>query len=910
MMRTPFRLLGILFLCTTVLSGQSYPGRFHRFEHLTLREGRASLSAFSSICQDKEGFLWFGTNAGLARYDGYRFISFNPQSVSESSAAPVGVFPATPARSGDLLVGTNGRGLFRFLRDSGIFVPYGHDPLDRASPMDGIILAVQEDPQGNLWLGTRTHGLEKWDRNTQSFSRVPLEPSADTIWDVLVDSRGNIWAGTLDAGLFRIDAGTGAAINYRFTPDDPSSLGSNIVWTIFEDGEGEIWAGTKGGGLNRWDRTGERFTRFLGAGDFPRDLAGQTITAIAEDGAGRLWLGTSSDGLRIWDRRNGEYVLCKHDPQDPESLSDDGVTSIYRDASGVLWVATVRGGLNKCLTGKAKFPHYKHDLFNPLSLGDNDVRSLWRGPTGTLWVGTGAGLDRMDEISGGVTRCYKSLNGAQGLGSDKILVVMGDNHGNIWIGTMSGGLDKVTPGSGTITHYHHNRANRNSLSDNWVQALWSDASVPDVLWVGTHGGLNRLETQTSRWTQFVNDPQDAASLSNNIITAISEDRQGYLWVGTQWGLNRLDKKSGRCERYIHRLEDTPGTSISDNIIHCVLEDHRGIIWVGTDNGLNGFDPATGGWRYFAQKEGLGGEVVCGILEDSGGSLWISTNRGLSRLEPQTGKMANFGTRDGLQGPAFNPGASFRGPDGCLYFGGANGFNIIAPAEIREDPFVPPVAWTAYYQGGFEVKPVQSLSTLRELTLPHNASFPVLEFAALSFSAPEMNTFAYRLEPRDREWVPLGTSNRVSLSGVGTGRYTLRVKAANPDGVWNETGIGIAVLVQAPFWRTWWFMLITGAFVVSGTALVVAMRRKIRSLTMAAGESPEGVVETYNLTSREREILRLVLQGSDNKDIGRKLFISGSTVRNHIYNIYQKLGVRNRIELVNRVAGDARKKTKK
>ena len=211
MMWTPFRLLGIFLICTPVLAGSSYPGRFHRFERLTFRGGTSPLSAFTSICQDKEGFLWFGTNTGLARYDGYRLISFNPQGVSESSAAPVGVFPVTLARSGDIWVGTNGRGLFRFLRDSGVFVQYRHDPLGRESQGDDIVLAVQEDQRGSLWLGTRTHGLEKWDGNTRSFTRVPLEPSASTVWDVLVDSRGTVFTppGGKSRSLARIAPGGG-----------------------------------------------------------------------------------------------------------------------------------------------------------------------------------------------------------------------------------------------------------------------------------------------------------------------------------------------------------------------------------------------------------------------------------------------------------------------------------------------------------------------------------------------------------------------------------------------------------------------------------------------------------------------------------------------------------------------------
>lgn len=909
-MRTSFRFLGMLLISATGFSAPAYPGRFYRFEQPKLSAGPSIAPAFTSICQDREGFLWLGTSSGLARYDGYRLVYFNPGARNTSPPTPVGVFPVSLARSGDIWVGTNGRGVFKFRLETEEFIEYPSKPLDPGGPGDDIVLAVQEDRQGSLWIGTRSHGVFKFDSRANSYDLISLTPDAKVIWDILVDSQENVWVGTLDAGLFRIDSTSGVAVNYRFVPGDSSSLGSNTVWTVFEDGAGRIWAGTKGGGLNRYDPEENRFERFLGGGDFPRDLAGQTIVAIAEDEAGRLWLGTSTDGLRMWDRTTGDYVVFRHDPQDPESLSDNNITSIFRDAEGILWVGTVRGGLNKCLTGNAKFPHYKHNPSNPRSLGHSEVRTLWADGTGAIWVGTGGGLERLDEKKERPARFNQSPSAKGGLGDDKILVVTGDGRGRVWVGTETGGLDRIEPARGTVSHYRHDPANSNSLSNNRVTALCLDATRPDTLWVGTHGGLNRLETSMGRWTRFFNNPLDRFSLSNNIITAIFEDKRGSLWVGTRWGLNKLDKMTGRCERFVHRLEDLPGISIGDNTIHCILEDRGGTLWVGTDSGLNGFDSAKGVWRHFTQTEGLSGDVVCGILEDAAGSLWISTNRGLSRLEPQTEKVTHFGSQDGLQGESFNPGACFKSPDGRLYFGGTNGFNIIDPAGIHRNRFIPPVVWTAFYQENVEVKLARPLSTPPKLSLGHNAPIPVLEFAALSFAAPEMNAFACRLEPRDSEWIFLGVNNKITLTGVGAGKYTLRVKAANADGVWNETGIGIAIQVQPPVWRTWWFLLIAGAFIVSGAISVAALWRKIESLTLAPGESLESAVEFYNLTSREREILRLILQGAKNKEIGQKLFISGSTVRNHIYNIYQKLGVRNRVELLNRVAGDARKKTSK
>jgi ligand-binding sensor domain-containing protein/DNA-binding CsgD family transcriptional regulator len=904
--RTALFLLGSLVLGASAHAADAYPGRFHRFERLTPLAGQSSVAGFSSICQDRDGFLWAGTSAGLARYDGYRFTLMTPSSGPvPAPPPPVGIYPVTVARSGDIWVGTSGQGLFRFSRETGAFTQFRHDARDPGSLGDDIVLAVQEDAEGDLWVGTRRRGLDRFDRKKGTFTRVPLGPGSDVVWDVLVDRKGLVWAGTLQAGLFRIDPRTGKTDNFRCAADDARTLGADAVWTVFEDRAGTIWAGTKGGGLNRYDPGTNGFVRFYGAGDLPRDLASQTITAIAEDRSGRLWLGTLSEGLRIWDRAAGSYVVCRHDPRDPESLGDDNVTSILEDSGGVVWVGTVRGGLNKCLSGLAKFEHYKHSPTDPRSIADDNVRALWADASGTLWVGTGSGLEGHEPGTGRVRRFPGSAFGEKGRDENPVLAVLGDSRGGIWLGTGSSGLVRFDPGTGKFVRRGADPGNPNALSNNKVTALCADAGGPQVLWVGTHQGLNRYDTRTNRWSRFLHDPRDPGSLSGNSITAIHGDSAGSLWVGTRTGLNMLDRATGKCSRFVARLDDPPGTTINDNIVHCIQEARDGVLWVGTDGGLNRFDRATGLWRAFARKDGLAGDIVCGIREDASGLLWVATNRGLSTFEPKSETFRNYGVHDGLQGPSFNPGASFRADDGRLFFGGTNGLNTFEPADVRDDAFAPPVVWTAFRRNNREAGLGGPLSSLRNMTLPYHSPLVTFEFAAMSFAAPELNTLVYRLEPRDRDWVPLDPGNTASLSGLGAGEYALRVRAANPDGVWNEEGIAIAVTVPPPFWRTWWFALIAAAFLATGAFSVAAIMKKIRSSSLAVGENLDGVIEAYDLTAREREILRMVLQGANNKDIERKLFISGSTVRNHITNIYRKLDVRNRLELINRVARDGR-----
>ncbi len=888
------------------LAAADIPGRYFRFEHLTPEFNGKPIVGASSMLQDREGFLWFGTGVGLVRYDGYHFNFFSPNFGPDALSSPSIVYTMVEDRAGDIWLGTDGRGLFKFDKNQETFHQFRHNPNDPGSLSGDIVLSIQEDKNGALWVGTRLNGLNRFDKASGTFTRFPLDIEDDTIWDLLVDRKGFLWVGTQDNGLFKLDPEKSEIINYRFILENPHSLGSNTVWTIVEDRKGVIWIGTKSGGLNRYNPEENRFVRFYGDSDHPRDLARNTITAIAEDQAGRLWLGTSWDGLRIWDRKSDEYTIFKHDPQDSETVSDDNITFIYQDASGIMWIGTTRGGINKCLANQVKFDHFKHNPNNPMSLSHNEVNSLWLSRSGRLWVGLKEGLDRIDEKTGQIRHFIHDPSNAGSLSHNWIQAICEDRAGGIWVGTEAGGIDHVDPQKGIFSHYQNSPENANSLSHNRVFVLWPDKENPNVLWIGTQQGLNKFDIQLRHFTRFLYDPSDPSSLRGDIVTAIYEDRAGFLWVGTRSGLNRMDKTTGTCEHYIGDIKNPPGKSINDNIIHCIYEDGAGIIWVGTDRGLNRLDRKKGEWRYFSSRDGLPGDVALGILEDESGSLWVSTNLGLARFDLQAEVFTSFGTHDGIQGDQFNRGACFKNPGGRMFFGGVNGYNAFDPKAIKKNPFIPPVVWTAFLKNNQVMKLDESLSALPSLRLSYPIGVLTFEFAALYYANPALNQFSYMLEPRDRDWISLGSNNSISVSDIKPGDYMLRVRGTNPDGVGGEEGLQIRMKVAAPFWRTTWFAVIVLVFLVTGVISIVQMWRKLRSAYTVVGEDLEGTIEKYRLTTREKEILLLILRGARNKDIEKKLFISGSTVRNHISNIYQKLSVKSRLELVNLINKDARK----
>lgn len=872
--------------------------RFMRFERILPYFNTVPLSVVSSILQDREGFLWFGTDKGLAKYDGYHFTLFTPpQSGREPSFWPISVFPMIEDSRGDIWFGTNGHGLFRFARQNEEFIPFTHDPENPVSLAGNTILSLQEDKSGDLYVGTRSNGLCRYDRQNNTFTKISLGENIETIWVLLIDSQNHIWAGTQDSGLFRFDPETRKIRNYKHDTANPNSIGSNTVWSIFQDKQGTIWVGTKNGGLNRLDEESEGFTAYFGNELEANDLRHSNIISLCEDRTGNIWAGTQGDGLRIFDKKTERFTAYKHIPNDPDSLSGNHINALYQDSSGIMWVATQRGGINKSLNDQVKFKHFKHNPFDPQSISDSDVRSVYKNESGFLWIGTSGGLEKIDEKSGETIHFLHDPADAASISAGSVQTVLEDEDGMIWTGLDKTGLNRLDPGTGIFTHYNYREDSKNSLSHNRVHVIRQDRNNKDILWIGTQNGLNKFNKKTGHFIRFFAS-SEPSTLSSSHITSISEDRSGDLWVGTVGGLNRMDKRTGHFTRFATESSNPQKNTLLDNHVTSLLEDRKGIMWIGTLGGISKYDRASEKWKHYTTREGLPGDIICGILEDETGCLWISSNRGLLKLDPETENITTYGLYDGIQAQRFNRGAFFKTSEGQMFFGGVTGYNSFDPKDIKKNPYIPPVVWTGFYILNKKFDLGQPLSSLKELRLYSEAGFITFEFAALCFLNPERNQFAFKLEGRDKEWTYTGPNRTLSFPSSLKKKYILHVKAANPDGVWNEKGLSIPIQMIPPFWKTWWF--ITSALAVALFIILSWMRTraKLRTAQKVKKENLEKVFKKHNITQREQEIITMILDGANNKDIEKKLYISSSTVRNHIYNIYQKLGIQNRIELVN------------
>lgn len=788
--------LTLVLLCATGFFSNVLAQPTVEFDHLSVKQG-LSQSAVMCIFQDSQGFMWFGTQDGLNRYDGYKFTVFK------------------------------------------------HDPTNPRSLSYNLILSIHEGPKGTLWIGTADNPkvVNRFDRLTESFTQWPSD-SVDlnnalgsSVQATYIDSYGTRWFGSIGGGLTRVETETGNKTTYKHDPSNPKSLIDNRVYYVYGDRTGTIWVGTREG-LDRFDRQTETFIHYRHDDSDPNSLSDNWVWPIYEDRDGILWVGTKHGGLNRLDRTRGTFAHYRYSSSDPRSLSDDDVLSIYQDRSGVLWVGTSDNGLNRFHPGLGAFMHFANDPLDPGSLIDNTIKSICVDRSGVAWIGTTRGLDRFDRANEAFTHYKHDASNSKSLGDNIPQYIYEDRSGTLWIGTYSSGLDRFDRKTGVFVHYRHDASDPKTLSDNRVYALCEDQV--GEFWVGTYGGgLNRLDRKTGTFTTYTHNDSVPTSLSANGVWSLYEDHEGVLWVGTSGGgLNRFNRDTGTFTHYRH--DDSNPASLSDDNIICIHEDRAGTLWLGTIGGLNRFNRETGKFKHFREKDGLPNDFVFGILEDNlglpaqtwlgpaavptgrqgqAGNLWLSTNKGLSRFDPEQETFRNYDYYDGLQSDEFNQDAfATDRRTGEMYFGGVNGFNLFHPDSVKENPYVSPVVFSScvrYNTDDEQGRPIEEkgISVRAQIALTYKDNIATFEFAALNYYNTFKNRYAYKLEGFSDNWIQLGTERRATFTNLDAGEYVLRVKGTNNDGVWNEQGASLHLIVTPPWWKTRWAYVSYGLFAI-------------------------------------------------------------------------------------------------
>lgn len=847
------------FYCSTFLFSQSgtvpIDGQEQLvFEQLSVEHG-LSQSSVTCILQDKNGFLWFGTDDGLNRYDGYDIRVYTNNPSDPNSLSHNAVRTLIEDHEGNLWIGTFQGGLNRYNPLTEQFTSYQHDPGNPHSIVCNNVLSILEDSAGRLWIGTPS-GLELFNKDRDRFLHFIADANdpnglvSSFISELYEDHRGRLWIGTVGGGIHRIITNENddpRFERYRNIIVDGATQQMQSVRCFHEDPNGRLWVGT-GRGLIFFNPEADQF-ELIDRYENGSLLQQVDIRSIAGDEFGGLWVGMSQGLIHLTAGQNPYVDLYQSQNDQTVGIPTNSILSVYRDRSNVLWAGTFGAGLSKIKYAGNVFEHQKSEFGNPNSLSNNIIWALHEDRVGDLWIGTnGGGLNRYNRQSNRYTHYRHNPSNPNSIGRNTVRAIHQDRQGDLWLGLSSYGLDRlpleeIGESDPSFIHFRDDVNDPFSLARGAVLNIHEDST--GGIWLAMNRGLARYIKEIDGFILFSPNPANPASLIDDRIWDVTTDQTGLLWVAINGGglcsipldsinaaVAARNPDLARFRRYQQNSE-RPG-HLSSNGTLCLHEDSQGRLWIGTSGGgVNRFDRITQTFRVYTQHDGLANNTVYGILEDDEGCLWFSTNNGLSRYNPENDQFKNFSVSDGLQSSEFNVGAFDKGRDGRFYFGGINGFNIFHPGSIEENPIPPQTVITdlqifnqsvpAGIEFNGRVILETSITSMPPVDLNYNENVITLQFAGLHFYDPKRNTYRYMLEGLDKVWNDAGTRRFVTYSALPPGEYTFQVMAANCDGVWNEEAASLQITIHPPIWQTTSFKGLA-AIVILMTAFIWYRKR--------------------------------------------------------------------------------------
>lgn len=808
-----------------------------KFDHLTSANGLAS-NTVNAILQDHYGFMWFGTYNGLCKYDGYDFVVYTNSPTNKTTLTDNRISALMEDKDGYIYVGTWDKGLNIYNRQSDGFMRYTHEPNNRNSISSNEILTFFIDSKERIWIGTKNGGLNLFDARKGTFqafkydslhyserldvygiSELPngnliLATRGDGIttfdvnthqytlfnnpnkdednfsgWEksLYKDSDGKFWVSAKGSGVFRIDFKTKKVKQFKNNTLDKNSLSSNVATQVLEYGKGRFLITTDGGGLNCFDSSTEMFKRFTNDNSDLNSISSNGTYSLYADSRNILWVGTFGGGVNIYDPNKEKFTTYKPNPADPNSLSHRSVLAIFQDDEENIWIGTDGGGLNLYnpkLYGE-NFIHFKHDPLDPSSLVTDVVKSIYKDSKGSIWLGTwNEGLEQFNPKTGKFIHHIADPNDSTKIMSNSTWSIIEDDEANLWFAQLGRGVDVLNLNSGKFRHYIEGDGPR-GLPHRNIMALYLDSKKR--IWLGTEGGgLLLYQKESDSFIKFRNDTADHKSLSSDDVRTIFEDSSGKIWVGTQ------------------------------------------------AHGLNLLDESTGTFTIFTENDGMVGNAVYGILEDKENNLWISTTKGISKFNYAAKTFTNYSKLDGLIDADFNYAASLKAKDGRFYFGGLNGFNAFFPENISINQLKPKAFITNLKLFNQDVVPGDNTNILEkpisecsEIEVAHNQSVLTIQYTGINYTFSVKNQFAYRLENFDKEWNYVKSKREATYTNLDPGEYIFRVKVSNNDGVWNEVGTSLKIIVLPPYWATWWFRILV--ILIVSLSIYVYIKLRIRSV---------------------------------------------------------------------------------
>lgn len=813
-MHTICEFVAVVACIFTMVSSIAYAEQMNaKFVNLGLEDGLAQEN-IRAIHQDSDGFMWFGTQEGLHRYDGYEFKIYTTHLNDANSISSPFIYDIEQTSDGLMWIGTT-LGVNSFDRSTETFVSYKNltGQNGKNSP-DARVMLV--DSRDRLWVGTKNGLFVKY-RSQSNFESVFL-PEINNEARILVgaiveDKSGFLWVSVHEHGLYRVNPDTKQAtfITKSLKAGERSSLSNVAIHRLYITSDDVLWVTTLRNGIYSADLSNitDDYSKLSELLDKQPTLPNIPFRALYEDRLGNFWVG-SDIGLYL--RKNGSkhFKHIEQDTQNPSSLIDNKISSLFLDEGGVFWVGTFRG-ISKWNTETSRFDYFGVQSNQSVSLSNSNINAISLVNENNLWVATHNGLNRIDTVTGKIEQHYHESESLNTIRENNVMALQHNDKNELWIGYRSRGLSILNLNDGAYIHYNAGQNGSEtvgSLKANGVTDIMQTRNGD--MWVSTFGGgVYKYNYETKMFQVYEYSHGDSSSLSSNRVISMFEDSLGMIWLGT-WdgGTNILDPQLGVITRINEKRRDSFAVDQKAWAIH---EDSQGNIWMGA-HGIGLFFLSsrnrlekTYQFEYFSQEQGLPSGVVYGILEDESGFIWVSTNRGISRINITNKEIVNFESSDGLQGNEFNAGAFHKGNNGKFYFGGTNGVTGFDPKEIAPNMHIPPVVLTRFHR----LNEITDLTNhgqgenIQTIEIGYRDYLVAFEFAGLDYVSPEQNKYAYKLIGFDEDWVEARGIRKATYTNLPSGKYIFQVIAANNDGVWNEAGARIKLIVHPAPWFSWW-----------------------------------------------------------------------------------------------------------
>ena len=754
--------------------------------------------------------MWFGTASGLNRYDGYGFKIFHYAIKDTTSLSDDYISGIAEGPYGKLWIQTR----------AGYNI---YDPeTEKFDRQAANYLATLGLPQGDLyniikgekgyWFTYRDKGIYYYENGK---TPVALKPYANSkaqniIADLRADSKGNLWIIYVNGLIEEADAAT-KKITYQTGILQQRLVKNSTSYQLYIDAQDDLWVYASGvfDGILQISIKNNKL-RQIAKDQGIAILNSNIITGVVDGDKDHLWIATDHGGLNILDKTKMTVEVLLNKTSDDESLVQNSLTAIFKDDLGIIWIGSFKQGVSYYYEGVVKFPLYKHQQSNTASLPYDDVNRFVKDKNGNIWIGAnGGGLIYFDRSNNSFRQFKHNPSNDNSLTNDVIVSLCIDHQNILWIGTYYGGLDSYD--GKTFTHHRHSDADTTSIADDRVWEIYEDKNKN--LWIGTlEAGLERYDRDRNIFYHY--KPLAPNSVHAGYISSITEDNAGNLWVGTTYGIDVMEKNTGT---FAHLVAANSKLS-NDNVI-TIFNDSRGVIWAGTRDGLSRYEPHSRSFQSFRKEDGLPDNTILGIVEDNAHNLWISTPNGISNVHyKNAGKKGvsiscvNYDKLDGHPAKGFNGNAALKTNTGEIILGGANGFYLFNPANIKNNTNPPHVMLTGLQVFNENVEAGDTINNhvvLKKasaetdvVTLHYNDNIFSIEFAALSYINIEGIKYAYKLEGFNNDWLfTNGSARKVTYTNLDPGEYTFYVKASNNDGVWNEKGISVKIMVLPPLWKT-------------------------------------------------------------------------------------------------------------